>query len=291
MSSESGVGIVGLGAMGWPMAANLVWSGVDLTVYDLDAERQSAFAAGHSCELARHPADFSGVSTLITMLPDGHTVAEVVRNWEGGLLTVLEPGSTIVDMSSSSPRGTIELLEVARRHGLDVVDAPVSGGVPRATDASLSIMVGASDESFAKVEPTLRKLGKAIFRTGPVGSGHAMKALNNVIAATAYAAVAEAIEVGRGYSLDPKTLIDVVNESTGRSFTSQFVFGEHVITGTYDTGFALGLLAKDAGIAAEMALAVDVDAPVLHLVAQRWSEALAGASFAADHSRAHLAWW
>lgn len=291
MSAEVSVGFVGLGAMGWPMAANLVEAGVDLTVYDRDADRQSGFAAGHSCVPAGQPTDFAGVSTLITMLPDGHAVAEIARDWEGGVLRVLEPGSTIVDMSSSSPRETIELLDEARRHGLGVVDAPVSGGVPRATDATLSIMVGADDGSFAKVEPTLRILGKAIFRTGPVGSGHAMKALNNVIAATAYAAVAEAIEVGRAYSLDPKTLIDVVNESTGRSFTSQVVFAEHVITETYSTGFALGLLAKDAGIAAEMASAVEVDAPVLQLVAERWGEALAGAGFAADHSRAHTAWW
>lgn len=291
MSSEPRVGLIGLGKMGWPMAANLVGAGVDLTIYDLDADRVTEFAAAHACAVANHPSDFAGVSILITMLPDGQVVAAVVRDWEGGLLTVLEPGSTIVDMSSSSPHATIELLEEAQRHGLDVVDAPVSGGVPRATDATLSIMVGAGDESFAMVEPTLQKLGKAIFRTGPVGSGHAMKALNNVIAATAYAALAEAIEVGRDFSLDPKTLVDVVNESTGRSFTSEVVFGQNVIPGTYATGFALGLLAKDAGIAAEMAEAVGVDAPVLQLVAERWSEALAGAGFTTDHSRAHTAWW
>jgi 3-hydroxyisobutyrate dehydrogenase len=291
VSSDSRIGLIGLGAMGWPMAANLVEAGIDLTVFDLDADRVGEFAAMHRCTSAAHPSDFAGVSILITMLPDGHVVADVIRNWEGGLLTVLEPGSTILDMSSSSPRGTTELLEDAQRHGLDVVDAPVSGGVPRATDATLSIMVGAGDESFAKVEPTLRQLGRAIFRTGPVGSGHAMKALNNVIAATAYAAVAEAIEVGRAYSLDSKTLIEVVNESTGRSFTSEVVFGQNVIPGTYSTGFALGLLAKDAGIAAEMATTVDIDAPVLQLVAERWSEALASVGFAADHSRAHTAWW
>jgi 3-hydroxyisobutyrate dehydrogenase len=291
VSSESQIGLIGLGAMGWPMAANLVEAGVDLTVFDLDADRVGEFAAIHRCTSATRPSDFAGVSILITMLPDGHVVADVIRNWEGGLLTVLEPGSTILDMSSSSPSGTIELLEEAKRHGLDVVDAPVSGGVPRATDATLSIMVGAGNESFAKVSPTLGKLGKAIFRTGPVGSGHAMKALNNVIAATAYAAVAEAIEVGRAYSLDPKTLVDVVNESTGRSFTSEVVFGQNVIPGTYATGFMLGLLAKDAGIAAEMAATVDIDAPVLRLVAERWSEALADVGFSADHSRAHTAWW
>jgi 3-hydroxyisobutyrate dehydrogenase len=291
VSAEPRVGLIGLGAMGWPMAANLIDAGVDLTVYDLDAGRVSEFAAAHSCTPATRPSDFAGVSTVITMLPDGHVVADVVRNWEGGLLTVLEPGSTILDMSSSSPRGTIELLEEAQRHGLDVVDAPVSGGVPRATDATLSIMVGADDESFAKVEPTLQKLGRVIFRTGPVGSGHAMKALNNVLAAAAYAAMAEAIEVGRAYSLDPKTLVDVVNESTGRSFSSEVVFGKNVIPGTYATGFMLGLLAKDAGIAAEMASSLELDTPVLQLVAERWSEALAEVGFTADHSLAHTAWW
>jgi 3-hydroxyisobutyrate dehydrogenase len=288
---EGRVGLVGLGAMGWPMSANLVAAGVDLTVYDLDADRVGAFAAEHSCRQATRPSDFEGVSTVITMLPDGHVVAAVVREWEGGLLAVLAPGSTILDMSSSSPAGTIELHEEAQRHGIDVVDAPVSGGVPRATDGTLSIMVGAGDDAFAKVEPLLQVLGRVVFRTGPVGSGHAMKALNNVLAATAYAALAEAVEVGRTFSLDPETLVEVVNASTGRSFTSDVVFGQNVIPATYSTGFALGLLAKDAGIAAEMAAASEVDAPVLQLVAARWSEALASVGFAADHSRAHTAWW
>ena len=291
MSSESRIGLIGLGAMGWPMAANLVEAGVDLTVFDLDADRVGEFAAIHRCTSATQPSDFAGVSTIITMLPDGHVVADVIRSWEGGLLSVLEPGSTILDMSSSSPSGTIELLAEAQRHGLDVVDAPVSGGVPRAVEGTLSIMVGAGDDSFAKVESTLHTLGRVIFRTGPVGSGHAMKALNNVLAATAYAAMAEAIEVGRAYSLDPKTLVDVVNESTGRSFSSDVVFGQNVIPGTYATGFMLGLLAKDAGIAAEMASTVEIDAPVLQLVAERWSEAVADVGFTADHSRAHTAWW
>jgi len=291
MASESRVGLIGLGTMGWPMAANLVRAGAAVTVFDLDADRVSAFAEEHGCVGATRPSDFADSSIVITMLPDGHVVADVVRNWEGGLLDVLPAGATILDMSSSSPQGTIELFEAAREHGIGVVDAPVSGGLPRATDGTLSIMVGADDEAFAKVEPTLRMLGKSIFRTGPVGSGHAMKALNNVIAATAYAAVAEAIEVGRSYSLDPKTLVDVVNESTGRSFTSEVVFGQHVVTGTYATGFALGLLTKDAGIAADMASSAHVDAPVLQLVAKRWREALAGTEFAADHSRAHTAWW
>jgi 3-hydroxyisobutyrate dehydrogenase len=266
VASEPGVGVIGLGRMGWPMGANLAKAKLELTVHDVDAERVAAFAEEHGAKAAAHPTDFAGCEIVLTMLPDGFAVSDAVRTWEGGLLGVLEPGSVILDMSSSSPSGTIELLEDARRHGLDVVDAPVSGGVPRATDATLSIMVGADDEAFAKVEPILQKLGKAIFRTGPVGSG-------------------------RAYSLDPQTLIQVVNESTGRSFVSDVVFGQHVVPGTYSTGFALGLLAKDAGIAADMASLAGIDAPVLQLAAERWSQALASVGFAVDHSRAHTAWW
>lgn len=291
MSGELRVGVIGLGAMGWPMAAKLVEAGVDLTVYDLDIERLDEFAAAHRCTPARAPSDFAAVPVVLTMLPDGHVVSDVVRNWEGGLLDVLAPGATILDMSSSSPSGTLALFEEANRHGLDVVDAPVSGGVPRAVEGTLAIMAGADDEAFAKVEPILEILGRVIFRTGPVGSGHAMKALNNVLAATAYAALAEAIEIGKAYALDPKILVDVVNESTGRSFSSDVVFGQNVIPGTYATGFMLGLLAKDAGIAAEMAATVELDAPVLQLVAERWSKAVAEVGFTADHSRAHTAWW
>jgi 3-hydroxyisobutyrate dehydrogenase len=118
-----------------------------------------------------------------------------------------------------------------------------------------------------------------------------MKALNNAVGATAYAAVAEAIEVGRAYALDPATIVDVINESTGRSFTSEFVYRDHVMPGSYATGFALGLLAKDAGIADNMATTADVRAPVFHLVADRWRQAEDELGFSVDHSRAHAAWW
>jgi 3-hydroxyisobutyrate dehydrogenase len=291
MTADAPVGFVGLGAMGWPMAAHLARAGVDLTVHDADAERRERFAAEHGCSAATGAASFSRAGVVVTMLPDDRAVGQVAREWDGGLLGAMPPGAILVDMSSSNPKATIELAADARGRGLDVVDAPVSGGVPRAESATLSIMAGGEEPSIGAVEPTLRLLGSKIFRTGPVGSGHAMKALNNVLGATAYAVVAEAIEIGRAYDLDAATIIEVVNESTGRSFTSEIVFGEHVITGTYGTGFALGLLAKDAGIADDMAVTAGVPAPVVHLAAERWQRALAELGHGVDHSRAHAAWW
>ena len=135
------------------------------------------------------------------------------------------------------------------------------------------------------------RAGERIFRTGPVGSGHAMKALNNFLGATAYAAGVEALAIGKQFGLDPQVMLDVVNTSTGRSFNSEVVLKDEVITGRYGTGFALGLLAKDVGIAADLADSLEADAPTLRLVRSRWADAAAGLGFSADHSEAHKAWW
>jgi 3-hydroxyisobutyrate dehydrogenase len=118
-----------------------------------------------------------------------------------------------------------------------------------------------------------------------------MKALNNYAGAAAYAAAAEALEIGRHYGLEAETIIEVINASTGRSFNSEHVFGEHVLTGMYATGFALGLMAKDVAIAADLAAASGVDTPVCRLVSERWAAARDGLGFDADHSEAHKTWW
>jgi 3-hydroxyisobutyrate dehydrogenase len=118
-----------------------------------------------------------------------------------------------------------------------------------------------------------------------------MKALNNYTGAAAYAAAAEALAIGRTFGLSPETMIEIINASTGRSFNSEHVFGEHILTGRYATGFALGLMAKDVGIAADLADASGVETPVVQLVSRRWAEALAGLGADADHSEAHKGWW
>jgi 3-hydroxyisobutyrate dehydrogenase len=195
-------------------------------------------------------------------------------------------------MSSSNPVGTKVLGERLTPLGIGLVDAPVSGGVPRAESGTLTLMIGGDDEeAIARVEPVLEVLGDQLFRTGPLGSGHAMKSLNNFVGGATYAVVAEALTVGMRYGLDPDTMIDVMNASTGRSFNTEIVFTDHVLTGKYATGFALGLLAKDVGIAASLADTSKVDAPICGLVARRWAEAAADLGAASDHSEAHKHWW
>lgn len=286
------LGFVGLGKMGWPMAHNLVAAGYALVVHDADPERQRSFAAEHGCVAADTPQAFSSASVVVTMLPDDRTVQDAILHWEGGIGSALAAGSVVLDMSSSNPEGTKELGRLLASRGVAVVDAPVSGGVTRAEAGTLTLMIGGDDEeAIARTQGALEVLGEQLFRTGPLGSGHAMKALNNFVGGGTYAIVVEALAVGDRYGLDPRTMIDVMNASSGRSFNTEHVVKDHVLTGAYATGFALGLLAKDVGIAATLAEAADVDAPLCDIVSRRWAEAMDDLGPVADHSEAHKHWW
>jgi 3-hydroxyisobutyrate dehydrogenase len=226
------------------------------------------------------------------MLPDGAAVREAVLGWEGGIAGALPPGAVVLDMSSSDPVGTTLLARDLDPLKIRLVDAPVSGGITRAESGTLSLMVGGQDEdAFGRVKPVLEVLGARIFRTGRIGSGHAMKALNNFLGAAAYTTAAEALAIGHEFGLDPRVMLDVINTSTGRSFNTEVVLKDDVITGRYGTRFALGLMAKDVGIAADLAEAVGVDAPACQLMRRRWAEAATDLGFAADHSEAHKRWW
>ena len=281
-------GFIGLGNMGWPMASNLLAAGHDVVVHDADPERARAFVAERGGRVAGGPEGFAECEALITMLPDDRVVAAAVI--DDGVAAALPKGAVVIDMSSSDPIGT-QRLGQRLPEGIKLVDAPVSGGIPRAQDGTLSIMAGGSDAAVAQAMPLLEVLGERIFRTGALGSGHAMKALNNYLAAAAYSAATEALAIGRRFGLDPETMFDIVNTSTGRSFSSEVVLRNNVVTGEYATGFALGLLAKDVGIAADLAQALAVEAPTLALVSRRWAEAAVALGPDADHSEAHKQWW
>ena len=290
--SELTVGFVGLGNMGWPMAANLHAAGFSLVVRDADAGRQAGFAGEHPGALAADSPDaFAAAGLVVTMLPNGSIVQDALLGW--GIAAALEPAALVVEMSSADPSDTVGLAAELAGNGIRVVDAPVSGGVPRALTGELSLMVGGADEDVARAQPVLRVLGDPArqFRTGALGTGHAMKALNNVIGAATYCATAEALVIGQRFGLDPQTMIAIINASTGRSFVSETVFAAEVLTGRYGSGFALGLMAKDVHIARSVAAAAEADAPAVALADDRWAKALGQLGPAADQSMAHQAWW
>lgn len=292
MSAKARIGFVGIGNMGWPMAANVARAGFPLTVFDADRARASRFASEFGARAASSLAELGrAADVVVTMLPTGAVVRAALLDDENGALAAsLAKGSVVVDMSSSEPVGTQQLGAALAKRGLALVDAPVSGGVPRAESGTLTLMIGGEDEAVAKAQPVLEAMGKQLFRTGPLGSGHAMKALNNYVAAAAFIASTEALRVGRRFGLSPETMIDIMNASTGRNFNSEMTIKQHVISQKYATGFQLGLMAKDVKIAADLAEAVAIETPLARLVRAMWSEARDGVGERADFTAAIKHW-
>ena len=288
------VGFIGIGNMGAPMAGHIAKAGHTVTVYDTDPDKVSRFASANGCRAGRTVADLADSELVITMLPDGHVVRSVMMGAdaaEDGLARHLPRGALFVDMSSSDPVGTRTLGAELAVLGIVMLDAPVSGAVPRATVAKLAIMIGGDDKAaIERARPILSLMGDRLFETGGLGSAHAMKSLNNFIAAATFAASAEALLIGQRFGLDPATMFDIINVSTGRSFISEVVMKEHVITGKFATGFTVGLLAKDVRIAADLGEAMNLDAPVLRLVRDRWALARDRLGATRDNAEAVKTW-
>ena len=295
--SRETVGFVGLGNMGRPMAASLARAGFETVGYDANPRAAEAFAAETGCPTAATLATLAEDATVIVaMLPTGSIVRQVLLEEEGGALADGlgaggSGGGLVIDMSSSEPVGTRALGTALAERGIALVDAPVSGGMEKARDGTLAIMIGADDAAAAeRAEPVLRAMGDRLFRAGPLGAGHAAKALNNYAAAAAFTAAAEALIVGEAFGLERETLLTIVNNSTGRSFNSEVPIRQEVLPRTFGTGFKLGLMAKDVAIAADLAEAVGADAPLAVTMKARWGAASAALGPDADFTRAIEHW-
>lgn len=266
------VAVIGVGNMGHPMARHIASSGFAVGVSDANIDIATAVGEELDVPVLVEPEEFADVEFVITMLPTSTIVAEVLL--QGGIAAELPEGAYIIDMSSSNPADTLVTAAEVAEHGVTLVDAPVSGGVAGAEAGTLTIMLGGDDDQVTPVLPLLDTMSKAIFRTGPVGSAHAMKALNNVVAGATTLAAFEALAAGRHYGLDAATMVDIWNHSTARSFVTEVVMPNHVLTGHFDSGYPLPLYAKDVNAAASLVAAADVDAPLVRRVAEVFSAAL-----------------
>ncbi|WP_324651306.1 NAD(P)-dependent oxidoreductase [Georgenia sp. H159] len=285
------VGFIGLGTMGGPMVTNLAKGGVDLHVYDADQQRTAELAAELGATPVTDVAGLARCDVVVLMLPTSKIVqAVLLDDARTGLRIPFEPGAVVVDMSSSDPIDTVETGRVLADHGVSMVDAPVSGARERAIAGTLSIMLGADDEAAAeRAVPVVDTMSQQIFRTGKLGSGHAMKALNNYVAAASFTASTEALVAGQRFGLDPQVMVDIFNASTGQSFVTTHVLGPHIVDGKYASGFALPLMTKDVRIARSLQQAVEHEAPVCEAVTGALGDAL-DALGDVDHTRAHEFW-
>jgi 3-hydroxyisobutyrate dehydrogenase-like beta-hydroxyacid dehydrogenase len=254
MGQQGTVGFVGVGNAGWPMAANLVAAGYTLVVYDADRERAARFAEEIGASSAGELAELATVDTLFTMLPNGGVVRSILFGDER-LAEQLAEGTVVIDTSSSDPQGTQALAADLAEHGVILIDSAVS--VPEiggAQSARITFMVGADDEeALERVRPLLEAMSENVFHVGGVGAGHTMKTLNNYVSAAALYGALDALMIGFSYGLDPMTMLDVLNVSTGRNFSTEETLKYQSLPRTFANGYTLTLLVKDLRIAAAVA--------------------------------------
>jgi 3-hydroxyisobutyrate dehydrogenase len=268
------IGFIGLGVMGVPMARHLgeaghLVQGFDIAGSALDRLRQ-ALPAARSCASAADAA--RGADVVFTMLPNGRVVRDVVLG-DGGVAAALSRGSLLVDTSSSEPWLTRETAAALHARGVAMVDAPVSGAQWGAEAGELVFMVGGDAADVQRVRPLLLAMGHEVFHLGPLGSGHTMKCLNNLVTAMTLTATAEALAVGTRCGLDPAVMTDVLDASTGGSWITRTHIRQRVLSRRFDDPFKLELMLKDIGIALQVAREAGVGMPLCDAGHPLWQAA------------------
>ncbi len=278
------VGIVGLGAMGRPMAERIAAAGYPLVLHDTVPERTAEAAeatCGRAADSARAVAAASGI--VIVMLPTGADVTRAALG-PGGIADGFGDGGTLIDMSSSEPSGTVALARVLAERCIGMIDAPVSGGRKGAVEGTLTIMAGGDAALVERCRPVLETMGKRIVRTGAIGSGHALKALNNTISAAGLLIAAEAFLVGKRFGLDPEAMAEAVNASTGMNHATLNKLAPFVFSRRFDSGFSLDLMVKDLDIALGLAEDTGTAVPFAALSRELWNQARQDLEPGRDHT-------
>ena len=267
MTDKPTVGFVGVGNMGWPMAACLVNAGFTVNVADARREVANNFVqqiGGTAPDTLRQLAEGSDV--IVTMLPTSVIVERVLAGGDDNLFAGMKPGTVIIEMSSGVPSHTQALAEKVAALGGVMIDAPVSGGVPRAKTGQLAIMVGGDADVIERMKPVLSAMGTSILRAGDVGAGQAVKALNNMVSTGGFLIGIEALLIGQRFGLDAGVMTDVLNAATGMNNSTVKKFRQFVLSRKFDAGFTMGLLAKDLSIAMQISRETGTAAPLSALV-------------------------
>jgi 3-hydroxyisobutyrate dehydrogenase len=278
------VAFLGLGAIGRPMAARLAHApGVTLTVWNRSRDKAEAFAREHGTPAAATPAAAArGAEVVFTCFTVSADVESLLEGADG-LLAGMPRGSTLVDCTSGDPATSKRIATRLAEHGIGYLDAPVSGGVKGAVEGILTVMVGGDAALLERVRPVIATFGKKIVHCGPVGTGDALKAVNNALLAIHIWSAGEGLVALAKAGVKPDVALDVINASSGRSNASMNLFPERVLTRAFPRTFRLALLDKDIDIAAGVAREQKVPAPLIQLTADLFRLAHNALGEEADH--------
>ena len=285
MTNKPTVGFVGVGNMGWPMAACLVNAGFTVNVNDSRREIANNFVQQIGGTAPDTLTQLAGASdVIVTMLPTSAIVERVLTAGDDNIFAGMKPGTILIEMSSGVPSHTQALAEKVAALGGVMIDAPVSGGVPRAKTGQLAIMVGGDPAVIERMMPVLSAMGTSVLRAGDVGAGQAVKALNNMVSTGGFLIGIEALLIGQRFGLDAGVMTDVLNAATGMNNSTQKKFRQFVLSRKFDAGFTMGLLAKDLSIAMQIGRETGTPAPLSALVREMIVSAEALYGPGADHT-------
>ena len=271
------IGFIGLGAMGSVMAPLIVKSGCNVLGYDIKANIDKLSGIKQVQDIR----ELSSLDVIIFMLPNGRIVSEMAIK-----LLKMNLKSVFIDMSSSDPRETQKLGKKLKNTGVKFLDAPVSGGVARAITGDLMIMAGGDKKILEKVSDLLSVLGKVQF-AGPLGSGHAIKALNNYVSAAGLISSFEALATARSFGIEPENFLKIINGATGKNNTTEVKLDKFVISEKFNSGFALDLMVKDVTIANSLIKDISSNKPLSNDVLSHLSEALRTLEGNPDHTEVY----
>lgn len=285
----SRIAFIGLGNMGGPMAINLAKAGHQVQVFDLSAAAVDAVAAAGGVAAASAHEAVADAQVVISMLPASRHVESLYLG-EGGLLAAIADGALVIDSSTIAPASAQKVAQAAAERGLQMIDAPVSGGTAGAQAGTLTFIVGGSADALERARPVLESMGRNIFHVGGNGAGQVAKLCNNMALGVIMAATGEAISLGVAHGLDATVLSQMMAVSTGRSWATEVcnpwpgVLENAPASRGYSGGFGNDLMLKDLGLAVEAAVAKGASIPLGELARNLYSLHSAGGSGKLDFS-------
>ena len=283
--TKPSIGFIGLGQMGLPMIRNLLRSQFQVSGFDLNPLAAASLAQESNFKIAKSTTDIAtSCDIVILMLPDSKVVDALLWDGDHALSKHLNQSQILVDMGSSDPVHTRDNFTKLAALKIPFCDAPVSGGVKRAIDGSLSIMMGGEASHIEKIQPILEALGKTLVHVGSAGAGHAVKALNNYVSAAGLLAVSEALVAAEKFGINPHLVNQVFNASTGKNNTTDVKVENFMLSGTFNSGFSLALMRKDLQTALNFIDRMGTPDDFVSVCAQTWVQAESQLEKGSDHT-------
>lgn len=277
------IGFIGLGRMGQPMVRRLIGAGYGVAAYDIREEAVAAARAAGAAAAGSIGDAIGRAGVIITMLPDGPAVERAAYG-EGGLVAAVRPGQTLLEMTSSHPSVTRRLAADLAGRGVGVLDAPVSGGVRGAEQGTLCVMVGGPAVLLESQRPILEVFGRIVHVGDAPGDGDVAKTINNLMSATTIWSAVEAVALTRRAGLAPERMLEAVNRSTGRSYTTENKVAQYMLPRRFTAGFTVAQYLKDLDVCLDVAAGLDVPMILGEVVRQAWRAAAQSGLASEDHT-------